>query len=48
MIENQIINEDGFYYVRIFLNAVWRYVVVDDSIPILGGQPACATSYLDD
>lgn len=22
--------------------------MVDDSIPILGGQPACATSYLDE
>ena len=33
LIEDQKINRNGFYYVRLNINGVWRYVVVDDSLP---------------
>ena len=48
IIEDQKFNIDGFYFIRIFLNSVWRYVMIDDNVPLLKGLPACATSFLDE
>ena len=31
--EDQIINEKGLYFVKICQDGVWRYVILDDSIP---------------
>lgn len=31
---SQIYNENGFYYVRICQDGVWRYVIIDDFIPV--------------
>lgn len=30
LVEDQKINKDGFYYVRLYIDGVWRYEVVDD------------------
>lgn len=35
------------YFVRLFINSVWRYYVVDSYIPFLEDQPAGAISYND-
>lgn len=47
LIENQKVNENGCYYVRINVNGVWRYVAVDDSLPSLDGVALGARSYND-
>ena len=33
LIEDQKFNSNGFYYVRLNINGVWRYIVVDDALP---------------
>ena len=48
IIEDQSVNSDGFYFVRVNQNAVWRYICVDDYIPIQGKVPALACSHLDE
>lgn len=47
MIENQKVNVNGFYFVRINVNGVWRYVAVDDKLPELNGRPVGARSFND-
>jgi hypothetical protein len=27
------VKENGYYYVRLYVDGVWRYVVVDDLLP---------------
>lgn len=34
LIYNQTINSTGFYYVKLCKDGVWRYVIVDDYIPV--------------
>jgi hypothetical protein len=31
---NQKYNKTGFYFVRLYLKGLWRYVIVDDSFPM--------------
>jgi hypothetical protein len=33
LIENQVLHENALYYVRICLDGVWKYIVVDEFIP---------------
>lgn len=33
--EDQKVNEFGIYYAKIFQNNVWKYMIVDDNIPVL-------------
>jgi hypothetical protein len=33
LIEDQRVNKDGYYYVRLCVDGVWRYVLVDDWLP---------------
>lgn len=35
------------YFVRLFINSVWRYYTVDTFIPFLTDQPAEVISYND-
>lgn len=35
MFEDQKLNEYGIYYVKIFQTNVWKYIIVDDCIPVL-------------
>lgn len=37
LIENQEYNSNGFYYIRLNINSVWRYFAVDDLLPTLEG-----------
>jgi hypothetical protein len=49
LIEEQALNETGFYYVRINLNGVWRYIVIDHNIPVhKNGKIVTSHSYADD
>lgn len=49
LIEEQSYTETGFYYVRINVNGVWRYVIVDQYIPVHTDGTIVAThSYPDD
>lgn len=48
MIEEQELNKNNFYYVRINENGVWRYIVVDDQIASeRNGKLAISHSYAD-
>ena len=47
LIENQKVNDNGCYFVRINVNGVWRYVPVDDSLPEMDGVALGARSYND-
>lgn len=48
LIENQSYNSaNGMYFVRLFINSVWRYYTVDTFIPFLTDQPAEVISYND-
>ena len=47
LIESQKINENGFYYVRLNINGVWRYISVDESLPEIDEIPLGARSYND-
>lgn len=49
LIEEQTVTENGFYYVRINVNGVWRYIAVDHNIPVHNdGTIVAAHSYADD
>ena len=37
LIEDQEVNSNGFYLIRLFINSVWRYVAVDDQLPYIEG-----------
>ena len=45
LIEDQQVNSNGFYLIRLFINSVWRYVAVDSSIPFVDGEHAGVISY---
>lgn len=47
IIENQKTNSNGFYYVRLNINGVWRYIAVDDNLPERNGKPVGARSFND-
>ena len=47
IIEDQKVSQDGFYMVRVNIGGVWRYIFVDDYIPMQGPEPAGACSYPD-
>jgi hypothetical protein len=47
LIEDQKANSNGFYLVRLFFNSVWRYVVVDSSLPFVDGEHAGVVSNPD-
>lgn len=47
LIENQKLNPYGFYYVRLNINGVWRYISVDHNLPELDGAPLGARSFND-
>lgn len=34
LFENQTINENGVYYVRLCRDGTWRYVMIDDMVPV--------------
>lgn len=34
LIENQKINDQGIYYIKLCKDGTWRYIVVDDYVPI--------------
>ena len=40
-------NPNGFYYVRLNINGVWRYFSVDDNLPELNDAPIGARSFND-
>lgn len=49
LIEEQALTETGFYYVRINVNGVWRYIAVDHSIPVhKDGRVVASHSYADE
>jgi len=49
LVEEQVYTETGFYYVRLNINGVWRYIAVDHSIPVhKDGSIIAAHSYADD
>ena len=37
LIEDQEVNKNGFYLIRLFVNSVWRYIPVDNLIPFVDG-----------
>jgi hypothetical protein len=37
LIEDQKANANGFYYVRLNINGVWRYFAVDNKLPYSNG-----------
>ncbi len=47
LIEDQKANSNGFYLIRLFINSVWRYVVVDSALPFLEGDHAGVVSAPD-
>ena len=47
MIEDQKANANGFYYVRLNINGVWRYIAVDNKLPFAAGQALGAQSFVD-
>jgi hypothetical protein len=47
LIEDQKANSHGFYYVRLNINGVWRYVSVDNKLPYANGEALGAQSFPD-
>lgn len=47
MIEDQKVNGNGFYYVRLNINGVWRYIAVDNKLPFSDGEALGAQSFND-
>ena len=47
LIENQKVNSNGFYYIRLNINGVWRYYAVDENLPELDGVAVGARSFND-
>lgn len=45
LIEDQTTNSNGFYLIRLFVNSVWRYIVVDSSLPFIDDENAGVISY---
>jgi hypothetical protein len=40
LIEDQKVNGNGFYLIRLFVNSVWRYIAVDSNLPFIDNQNA--------
>ena len=38
MFENQSISPYGIYLVKIFQDNSWKYIIIDDYIPVLANQ----------
>lgn len=36
--EEQTINQFGIYLVKIYQESIWKYIIVDDYIPVFKGQ----------
>jgi hypothetical protein len=47
IIEDQRINTNGFYLIRLFINSVWRYIAVDSYLPFIEGTNAGVVSNPD-
>jgi hypothetical protein len=47
LIEDQKVNSNGFYYVRLNINGVWRYIAVDNKLPASNGEALGAQSFND-
>jgi hypothetical protein len=37
ILEDQAINENGFYYARLCIGGVWKYILLDDHLGYLNG-----------
>jgi len=37
LIEDQKVNSNGFYLIRVFVNSVWRYIAIDSTLPFIDG-----------
>lgn len=48
LIEEQQVNSNGFYLIRLFINSVWRYITVDSKLPFVDGENAGVVSYEGD
>lgn len=40
LIEDQKVNGNGFYLIRLFVNSVWRYIAVDSTLPFIDNENA--------
>ena len=40
LIEDQKVNTNGFYLIRLFVNSVWRYIAVDSNLPFIDNENA--------
>ncbi|CAD8080140.1 unnamed protein product [Paramecium sonneborni] len=47
IMEDQIINQFGFYYARLCIAGVWKYILVDDLLGYFKGQPVGSTTTVD-
>jgi calpain-15 len=47
LIENQQLNPNGFYLVRLNINGVWRYISVDDFLPTINDENVGTQSFRD-
>jgi hypothetical protein len=47
IIESQQYNANGFYYVRLNVNGVWRYIAVDDFLPMVDEENGGVLSFKD-
>lgn len=47
LIEDQKANSNGFYYIRLNINGVWRYIAVDNKLPYSGEEALGAQSFND-
>lgn len=45
LFEDQVINDPGCYYVRVCVDGIWRYIMIDDYTPCsLNNRPVFAQS----
>lgn len=47
LIEDQKTNLNGFYYVRLNINGIWRYIAVDNHLPFSNEEALGAQSFND-
>ncbi|CAD8150043.1 unnamed protein product [Paramecium octaurelia] len=47
ILEDQVINEFGFYYARLCIGGVWKYILVDDLLGYFKGEPVGARTTID-
>lgn len=46
MFEGQGVNEFGIYLVKIFQESVWKYIIVDDFVPVRKGENGFEPAFL--